>query len=85
MSQTYPTRFTSAHSLILAKVQLHLQLEGEKVVFSIYHFIEDTRRAMVMYLYDLVMEPEENRLLIQRFEQRFNKKDGTASVMAKSE
>jgi len=71
--------------IIESRSESHLQLKDEKVVFSIYHFIEDTRRAMVMYLYDLIMKADENQDLIKLFEQRFNKQNGAASVMVKSD
>jgi hypothetical protein len=34
----------------------HLQKRNGNIVFSMYHFIEDTRRAEIMYLYDLIMK-----------------------------
>ena len=64
---------------------LHLQKADDKVVFSIYHFLEDGRRAMVMYLYDLIMKPGENKDLVVNFERRFDKKGGAASMIAKTE
>lgn len=63
----------------------HLQNVGGKVVFSIYHFIEDTRRAAIMYFYDLIMKPDENKELVQNFHKRFNKQDGAASMMVKTD
>ncbi len=71
--------------IIEKRSDLHLQIMKDKIVFSIFHFLEDGRRAMVMYLYDLVMKPDENRDLINNFERRFNKKDGAASMMAKTD
>jgi len=71
--------------IIERRSESHLQIKDDKVVFSIYHFIEDTRRAMVMYLYDLVMKPDENQHLIVLFEKRFNKQDGAASMMVKTD
>lgn len=65
--------------------ELHLQIYNDKVVFSTYHFIEDARRAEVMYFYEMIMKPNESRDLIINFEKRFNKKDGAASVMAKTD
>jgi len=38
-----------------------------------------------MYLYDLIMKADENQDLIKLFEQRFNKQNGAASVMVKSD
>jgi hypothetical protein len=63
----------------------HLLSVNSKVVFSIYHFIEDTRRAEIMYLYDLIMKPDENQGLIRNFHRRFNKQDGVASMMVKTD
>jgi hypothetical protein len=63
----------------------HLQVQNGKVIFSIYHFIEDTRRAEIKFFYDLVMKPDDNQDLIAKFHKRFNKQDGAASMMAKTD
>lgn len=63
----------------------HLLNANGKVVFSIYHFIEDARRAEIMYFYDLIMKPDENKELIEKFHKRFNKQDGTSSTMMKTD
>ncbi len=63
----------------------HLLNANGRVVFSIYHFIEDARRAEIMYLYDLIMKPNENQDLVKNFNKRFNKQDGAASMMAKTD
>ncbi|MDP1548385.1 MAG: hypothetical protein Q8L87_20420 [Anaerolineales bacterium] len=63
----------------------HLQEVDGKIIFSIYHYLEDGRRAMVMYFYDMVMKSEENQDLIDNFEKRFNKKDGSASMIMKTD
>lgn len=77
-----PSKFSFT---IEKRSDLHLQKIEDKVVFSIYHFLEDGRRAMVMYLFDLVMKSEENQDLVANFEKRFNKKDGAASMIAKTD
>lgn len=64
---------------------LHLQHKNSKVIFSIHHFIEDTRRAMVMYSYDLIMKSDDNPDLVENFHKRFNKQDGAASMMVKTD
>lgn len=71
--------------IIERQSEFHLQTKNNKVVFSIYHFIEDTRRAQIMYLYDLIMKPTENVDLVKNFHKRFNKQDGAASMMAKTD
>jgi hypothetical protein len=63
----------------------HLDTVDGKVIFSIYHFIVDADRAAIMYFHDLIMKPDENTARIQKFHKRFNKQDGTASVMVKTE
>jgi hypothetical protein len=63
----------------------HLLKINDKVVFSIYHFIEDTRRSQVMYFYDLIMKPDEHRDRVKNFHSRFNKQDGAASMMMKTD
>ena len=65
--------------------KLHLQKAENKIVFSTMHFLEDTRRATYMYQYDLIMKQEENKDLINNFNRRFNKKDGAASTMIKTD
>ena len=62
----------------------HLKKEISLCVLSIYHFLADSRRAMVMYLYDLVMKKSENQDLIKNFEKRFNRQEGVTSIMIKS-
>jgi len=63
----------------------HLQNKNGKVVFSITHFVEDTRRSMVMYFHDLVMKSSENETLVNNFHTRFNKHSGAASMMTKDD
>ena len=65
--------------------ELHLRLRNNEVIFSISHFIEDARRATIMYSYDLVMKPIENADLVKNFHKRFNKQNGLASMMAKTD
>jgi len=60
----------------------HLEAAGGSVVFSIPIFLEDTRRAFIMYQYELIMRPGENEQLIANFETRFNRLSGKASTMA---
>jgi hypothetical protein len=55
------------------------------VIFSISHFIEDARRATIMYSYDLIMKPIENADLVKNFHKRFNKQNGLVSMMAKTD
>jgi hypothetical protein len=62
----------------------HLQVVKGKFVFSILHFLEDTRRATIMYFYDLIMHSDENLALVNNFHKRFNRKNGAASVMLKT-
>jgi hypothetical protein len=61
-----------------------LNIDG-KVVFSMYHFIEDIRRAEIMFLYDLIMKSDENKDLVKNFNKRFNKQDGATSMMVKTD
>lgn len=65
--------------------EFHLQNRDDKIIFSIFHFIEDARRSMVMYSYDLIMKSRENVALVKNFHKRFNKQDGAASTMAKTD
>jgi hypothetical protein len=57
--------------------------EISQLIFSIPIFIEDTRRAYIMYSYDLVMKPKDNPDLIANFNDRYNKLNGQSSVMVK--
>jgi hypothetical protein len=75
---------TSAFA-IEERSDMHLQQRNGTIVFSIYHFLEDARRATVMYLFDLIMKPTENMESRRKFEARFNKKDGAAALIAKTE
>jgi len=70
---------------ISKETEFHLQPKDGTVKFSIHHFIEDTRRAGVMYFYDLIMRSTENQELIKKFHKRFNKQDGAASMMIKND
>lgn len=63
----------------------HLLKVNGKIVFSISHFIEDVRRSEIMYRYDLIMKSGENQELIKNFHRRFNKQDGAASMMIKTD
>jgi len=67
--------------LIQGRSLLHLvELDG-KISFSIPIFIEDTRRAFIVYQHGLIMHPDENQELITNFEKRFNRLGGKASAM----
>lgn len=70
--------------LIEKRSESHLNKVNGRTMFSIYHFIEDTRRAEIMYLYDLIMRASENQELINNFHKRFNKQNGSASMMVKT-
>jgi len=64
--------------------QDHLERrENNQVIFSIPIFIEDTRRAYIMYSYDMVMKAKDNPELIANFNHRYNKLDGESSTMVK--
>jgi hypothetical protein len=69
--------------LIQGQSLLHLVELAGKISFSIPIFIEDTRRALVIYRYELIMHPNENQELIANFEKRFKRLSGKASVMIK--
>ncbi len=71
--------------LVEKRSEDHLKKINERTVFSIYHFIEDTRRAEIMFLYDLIMKASENQELINNFHKRFNKQNGSASMMVKTD
>ena len=60
----------------------HLEDSEGKISFSIPIFIEDTRRAFIIYQNQLIMHPNENADLIANFERRFNRLEGKASMMA---
>ena len=63
----------------------HLEeIEEDHVIFSIPIFIEDTRRAYIMYSYDIVMKTIDNPELIENFNHRYNKLDGMSSIMLKT-
>jgi hypothetical protein len=76
---------TSTPFIIEKQSSFHLQMRENKVVFSIAHFLEDTRRAAIMYLYELTMKPLENADLVKKFHKRFNKQDGATSMMVKTD
>jgi hypothetical protein len=60
----------------------HLErLDNNKLNFSIPIFLEDTRRAYIMYSYDMVMKAKDNQELLANFSHRYNKLDGKSSVM----
>jgi hypothetical protein len=84
LSLTNPSIAPAISFTLEKESDLHLQHKDGKVVFSIHHFIEDARRAMVMYSYDLVMKPSDNPELVKNFHKRFNKQDGAASMMIKT-
>lgn len=71
--------------LVEKRSENHLKNINGRTVFSIYHFIEDTRRAEIMFLYDLIMQASENQELIDNFHKRFNKQNGSASMMVKTD
>lgn len=76
---------TSVPFILDKHSDFHLQVNDNKVMFSILHFIEDTRRSMVMFSYDLIMKPNENMSIVKNFQRRFNKQDSAASMMMKME
>ena len=60
---------------------VHLEKVNDKVSFSVPVFIEDTRRAFIVYQHELIMHPSESQKLIENFERRFNRLAGKASSM----
>ena len=53
------------------------------LVFSVAYFLEDTKRALVMYQYDLIMKRDLFPDLVRNFHKRFNRLDGRAALMTK--
>lgn len=77
-----PWKGTNQKDILLQeRSSLHLIELGEKISFSIPIFIEDTRRALIIYQYDLIMHSELNYELVSNFEKRFNMLDGKSAVM----
>ena len=67
------------------KSEFHLKHDGDDVIFSIYHLIEDTRRSAIEFFYRIVMYPEENKEIVENFIFRFNQQDGVSSFMIKND
>jgi len=62
----------------------HLKVIEGKRIFSITYFLEDTRRATIIYFHDLIMKTKDYPDLVTNFETRFNKKGGASAVMEKT-
>ena len=61
---------------------LSIDLDGN-TIFSVSYFLEDTRRAWIMYQYDLIMKGHELPQLVKNFHRRFNRLDGTGALMVR--
>lgn len=78
-----PWRNVNFYEFIITKnPKNHLgQDENGRYIFSISTFLEDLRRSAIMYVYELVMKPEENNDLLINFENRFNTNNGASAIM----
>jgi hypothetical protein len=56
-------------------------IEGNRRVFSVQTFQEDLWRSWRMYSWNLIMRPEENEELIEKFNRRFNRLGGLGAMM----
>jgi hypothetical protein len=80
---TNPWKPSVENPLIEENSANHLKLIEGKLVFSIAHFLEDTRRSIIIYFDELIKVNSVNSTLVINFHKRFNRKNGSASVMVK--
>jgi hypothetical protein len=60
----------------------HLSLTDEgRVMFSVPIFLEDARRAWIMYCYDLIMKKNPDSDDVERFSKRFDRLDSLGAYM----
>jgi hypothetical protein len=75
-----PWREPGPAFIIFANNPAHLQpTEGNRIIFSALTFLEDVRRAWIMFAHDLVMHPDDEAA--ERFTQRFDRLDGRGAFM----
>lgn len=68
--------------LIHPKSESHLEKTAKgKTIFSVGIFLEDVRRAWLMYAHDLLMKGGEMPEMVKKFNRRFNKLDGAGALM----
>jgi len=79
-----PWKISNINFKIKENSEFHLQHDGNDVIFSIFHLIEDTRRSALKFFHQIVMYPEKNKEIIDNFNFRFNKQDGISSFMIKN-
>ena len=70
---------------IVAESQDHLITDSSgRVTFSIFTFLEDTRRAWIIFAHDVGMKGTNYPDLVRSFERRFNRLGGEAAFMMKT-
>jgi len=75
-----PWRSPGPRFLIHPNHPSHLQpIEEGRIAFSVLTFLEDIRRAWIMFAHDLVMHPEPEA--ISNFTRRFDQLDGQGAFM----
>lgn len=77
-----PWRSSARPFLIHRNLAPHLSLTDEgRVMFSVPIFLEDARRAWVMYCYDLIMKKKPDSDDVEKFSKRFDRLDGLGAYM----
>ncbi|MGD0575620.1 MAG: hypothetical protein ABSB61_09715 [Anaerolineales bacterium] len=77
-----PWRAPGPSFLIHPNHPSHLQaVEHDQIAFSVLTFLEDIRRAWIMFAHDLVTQPEPDA--VSNFIQRFDRLDGRGAIMVK--
>jgi hypothetical protein len=75
-----PWRGSGPAFIIFPNNPSHLQAaEGDRIIFSVLTFLEDIRRAWIMFAHDLVLHPRAEAT--DRFVQRFDRLDGRGAFM----
>jgi hypothetical protein len=67
--------------LVAADRADHLELVGDRLVFSVAAFLEDARRAWSRYAHLVVMTPDVEPEVTSRFNKRFNRLDGAGAFL----
>jgi hypothetical protein len=69
---------------IQSKSETHLDRNSDgEVVFCVGIFLQDVKRAWVIYAHDVIMNGKERPELVSNFNRRFNKLDGKGAFMVK--
>lgn len=79
-----PWRGSGRSFLIVGDCQNHLAIEPNRDVFCVLAFLEDARRAWIIYRHNLLTNGNSDTSTVRRFNDKFDRLAGAGAFMVKA-